>query len=218
MKTIIKKRIIMSLLTASLLLLPIATYKPTVVADIPVFHEIPSTLSILRMMNQHPTATAVSHAREIVTTGINFGTEYPIENGNCIKTYEPYKCFAEWSNQYKLQQIAETNEYGLRMIDNRYLVAVGTYFDMKIGQMFNITLENGTVIPCIMGDEKADEHTDENGLFTVHSNCMAEFIVSTKDLPELARKMGNVSYAVDGWNSKIVSVTVFDENVLKQTE
>lgn len=159
--------------------------------------------------------------RDIVTASYQENiTFYPIENGNTQKTYEPYQkkngksAFADWSDQYKIQQMAETDEYGLRVIDGRYCVAVGSYFDMKIGQKFDIALENGTEIPCIMSDLKDDDDTDRDNLFTVHSKCMAEFIVSIKDLPEMVQLMGNVSYVTDTWNSKIVSIVVYDENIL----
>ena len=138
---------------------------------------------------------------------------YPIENGNTTKTILPYKAFGKKTNQAKLQSLCTTNEVGLRVYNDgngdRYCVAVGTYFDTIIGQYFDLILENGVIIPCVMGDEKADEHTDENGLFTVHSGCMTEFVVETKYLPHKY----SATYCYDDWKSKVVTVIVYNEFV-----
>lgn len=135
--------------------------------------------------------------------------EYPITDGNTTKTVLPYKAFGENTNQKRLQLLCETNEVGLRMYDGRYTIAVGTYFGTAIGQYFDLVLENGIVIPCIMGDLKADIHTDERGLFTVASGCMTEFIVDQELLPNKC----SATYCYDTWNSKVVNVIVYDKYV-----
>lgn len=59
------------------------------------------------------------------------------------------------TRQYKMQHsIAYTGKYGIRMVDDRYCVALGSHFGCKIGQYFDLVLANGTVISCVMGDAK----------------------------------------------------------------
>lgn len=135
--------------------------------------------------------------------------EYPITDGNTTKTVLPYKAFGKNTNQAKLQSLCQTNEVGLRVYDGRFTIAVGTYFDTAVGQYFDLVLENGTVIPCIMGDLKADIHTDSRGLFTEASGCMTEFIVDRTYLPN----KNSATYCYEEWNSKVVNVIVYNKFV-----
>lgn len=135
--------------------------------------------------------------------------EYPITDGNTTKTVLPYKAFGKNTNQAKLQSLCQTNEVGLRVYDGRFTIAVGTYFNTSIGQYFDLVLENGTVIPCIMGDLKADIHTDSRGLFTEASGCMTEFIVDRTYLPN----KNSATYCYEEWNSKVVNVIVYNKFV-----
>lgn len=135
--------------------------------------------------------------------------EYPITDGNTTKTVLPYKAFGRNTKQAKLQSLCQTNEVGLRVYDGRFTIAVGTYFDTAVGQYFDLVLENGTVIPCIMGDLKADIHTDSRGLFTEASGCMTEFIVDRTYLPN----KNSATYCYDDWNSKVVNVIVYNKFV-----
>lgn len=135
--------------------------------------------------------------------------EYPITDGNTTKTVLPYKAFGKNTNQAKLQSLCQTNEVGLRVYDGRFTIAVGTYFNTAIGQYFDLVLENGTVIPCIMGDLKADIHTDSRGLFTEASGCMTEFIVDRTYLPN----KNSATYCYEAWNSKVINVVVYNKFV-----
>lgn len=135
--------------------------------------------------------------------------EYPITDGNTTKTVLPYKAFGKNTNQAKLQSLCQTNEVGLRVYDGRFTIAVGTYFNTAIGQYFDLVLENGIVIPCIMGDLKADIHTDSRGLFTEASGCMTEFIVDRTYLPN----KNSATYCYEAWNSKVVNVVVYNKFV-----
>jgi hypothetical protein len=139
------------------------------------------------------------------------------------KTYMPYKVgnssiFSKNSNQYKLQQLCYTGTYGIRMYNNRYCVALGSAFDLEVGQYFDLVLENNTIIPCIMADQKASKHTDASNIITVASGCMSEFIVDIDVLVADARIMGDVSYCCDEWQSRVVQVVTYKKNILKEGE
>lgn len=141
---------------------------------------------------------------------------YLIDNHNGKKTYMSFRAITDFtSKQYVLQQKAYTDEFGFRKIGNRYLVAIGTAFNASVGQYFDAELENGTIIECIVGDIKADKDTDKSNVFTTQGCCL-EFIVNTKTLEPLVKKMGDCSYLHEEWNSpcfqyKIYNLTEFGE-------
>lgn len=144
-------------------------------------------------------------------------TEYEIVNHSGMKSYERHTALKR-GHQYLLQQYATTDAYGFRGINGRYLCAVGTRFNMPVGQYFDAVLENGTVIPCIVGDIKADIHTDNTNTFTKNGCCL-EFIVDYKVLDNTVKKMGDCSYLSDEFNSKVVKFVVYDElNVVTEIQ
>ena len=134
-----------------------------------------------------------------------------IPSYNNMKTWMPYKAITnKKSQQYKLQQISYTGKYGIRMYDGRYCVAVGTGVTSNVGTYVDLVLANGTVIPCIVGDIKANAHTDSSNLLTKGSNCCSEFIIDKNSINSMAKRMGDFSYACDEWNSRVVEIRVYD--------
>ena len=136
---------------------------------------------------------------------------YDAPTNNSIKSYMDYKFItSKSSDQYKLQKaLAYTGEYGLRMVNGRYCIAVGSYYTTKIGQYLDIELENGKIIKAILADCKADIHTDEMNQMNPNGSVI-EFVVETEKLDSFARKMGDISY-VNGWDSKVVNIKVYDK-------
>ena len=139
----------------------------------------------------------------------------PITSG--FKSYMPYVTITSKSSpQYKLQQIAYTGTYGIRQYDNRYCVAIGTGFNADVGTYFDLILANGTVIPCIVADIKADRHTDSNNMVTIANGCLTEFIVDSSTLNRKAKRMGDISYCNKDWNSRVEKIRVYDKNVFRK--
>lgn len=136
-------------------------------------------------------------------------TEYEIINHNGKKCYERYTALKR-GNQKLLQQYCTTDTFGFRGYNGRYCVAVGTRFNMPVGQYFDAVLENGVIIPCVVGDIKADIHTDITNTFS-QNGCCLEFIVDGKELDETVKYMGDVSYLSDEFNSNVVKFIVYDE-------
>lgn len=131
---------------------------------------------------------------------------------NRIKSYMPYTAITSRSSaQWKLQQIAYTGTHGIRQVNGRYCIAVGSAYTSKIGQYIDLVLENGTVIPCILSDQKADKDTNSENTITEHDGSLVEFVVSSSNLSGSIRRMGDISYAQDDWNSMITQVIVYDE-------
>ena len=123
------------------------------------------------------------------------------------KCYESYSSITDTTTlQYELQQSATTDEDAFRKIDNRYLVSIGTHFNAPCGTYIDIVLENGTVIPCIVGDIKPDECTDITNTYT-KNNSATEFIVdATKTTANIS---GDVSSLYDEWQSKVKEIVVY---------
>lgn len=66
---------------------------------------------------------------------------------------------------------------GLRMVDGRYCIAVGSFYCSTIGTKINLVMENGSVVECIMGDQKSDMHTDPTHRFQAQDGSVVEMIV-----------------------------------------
>lgn len=138
---------------------------------------------------------------------------YQVPEYSGKKSWMGYNLFGNGTNQYTLQQMAETDENGLRKVDGRYCVAVGSHFRTSIGQKFDLILENNVVIPCVMGDQKADCHTDASNIFT-QNGCCSEFLVDSKVLNNSAKTSGDISSINNSWDSPVALVIVYDENIL----
>ena len=133
-------------------------------------------------------------------------------SNNSFKAYMSYKTITNTSSsQYKLQQRATTGKYGIRTVNGRYCIAVGSYYTTTIGTKIDIIMENGNVIQCVLGDVKADVHTDS--LNRANSNgCIVEFIVDIASLDSTCRRMGDMSYvSSDGLKGEIKYIRVYDE-------
>lgn len=137
----------------------------------------------------------------------------PITSG--FKSYMPYTAITSKSSpQYKLQCKAYTGDYGIRMYDGRFCVAIGTGFNANVGTYFDLILANGAVIPCIIADIKANNHTDSNNMVTKASGCLTEFVVDSSKLNKDAKRMGDISYCCEEWNSRVEKVRVYDKRAL----
>lgn len=123
-----------------------------------------------------------------------------------FKAYMDWECITNTrSVQWQLQQDAETNENGLRIYDDCYMVAMGTYYG-TVGDRFTVTFDTGIEIDVIMGDVKDDRHTDKTNRYVPCNGNMLEFIVDVDELPRKARRMGDVQYADDNLWGEITEV------------
>ena len=137
-----------------------------------------------------------------------------------FKSYMSYKCITnKSSNQYKLQQKAYTDNMGLRKVDDYYLVAMGTYYSDTIGDKFRITLEGDKTFDVMIGDIKADIHTDKNNMYSPVYNSngkfisanVIEFIVDISKIDKSVRRLGSVN-AYDEFKGNIAKIERIEPN------
>ena len=133
-------------------------------------------------------------------------------NNATMRTYESYKLFNHSSNQYMLQQIAYTDDNGLRYIvynDERYYcVAVGSAVSENIGQLGYLEDVNGNILNIVVSDVKDDKHTDNDNIITVHSNCASEFVVDIDLLNRDWKRDGSIGIIGD-----VVKIGMYDVDV-----
>ena len=140
---------------------------------------------------------------------------YDIPKTRGFKSYMPYTAITnKKSKQYKLQQIASTGAYGIRVVDSRYLVAIGTAFNAEVGTYIDLILEDGFVIPCIVGDVKSPRHTDSSNMITMHNGCVSEFIIDSKALHKSIKKSGDVSSCNENWSGCVRAIVVYSKSAL----
>jgi len=127
------------------------------------------------------------------------------------KAYENYSAITNTlTPHYALEQVAHTDDHGFRIYDNRYLIAIGTYFKAPVGTYIDVELQNGVVIPCIVGDIKADVDTEENNVYSLSCGCATEFIVDGWKIDPYTT--GDVSSVYEEWNSPVIHIIVYDYN------
>lgn len=125
------------------------------------------------------------------------------------KSFEDYRCLNSSYRQGRLQKIANTSSIGIRQVDERYCIALGSYYSHNIGQYIDVVLENGLVIPCILGDAKDDNDTDVNNAIGNDGGCV-EFIVDTSALSKDVQDTGDCSNCLDNWNSPVVEIRLYN--------
>ena len=133
----------------------------------------------------------------------------PFHGQSTFKSYENYKNITNTSSpQYALQQEAYTGNYGIRMVGDRYCVAMGSYWAKKIGTKLDIYLESGELIKVILGDNKQDQHTLHDRKVGADNKDVLEFIVDVDQIPEKVKNCGNFNCIFTG---KVSAVVVVEE-------
>lgn len=134
----------------------------------------------------------------------------PFYGQSTFKSYENYKKITNTSSaQYKLQQEAYTGDCGIRMIGDRYCVAMGSYWAKKIGTKLDVYLESGELIKVILGDNKQDQHTIHDNRVGVHNKDVLEFIVDIDEIPQEVKNCGSFNCIFPG---KVSSVEVVEDD------
>lgn len=152
------------------------------------------------------------------------GENVPNEDPNChswVKTYMGYQavtCVSSYQYQLLNSEFAYTDpDTGLRMFDDsgngtdpRYCIALGSFYTTTIGQKVDLQLYDGTIIPCILGDAKADIHTNDTNQYGSTNGDVAEFIIDDTVYYTKYDNSGTVNW-VSGLAGSIYKVILLDE-------
>lgn len=112
------------------------------------------------------------------------GINVPYYESGCNSSNYTYMSYTAVTNtsspQYRLLRGSSCytdSVSGIRMVDNRYCIAVGTYYAPCIGTKLDVVFEDGTVLKCIVGDFKSDRHTDSSHRYQAQDGSVIEFII-----------------------------------------
>lgn len=116
-----------------------------------------------------------------------------------------------WDRQVVMKPMYEKvetyiDEDGFLRTGNDYIVALGTYFGKRKGTRYLITLENGTSFTAMLGDTKADIHTDPTHRFHEIDGSVLEFEMGC------GTKIDPVSYGFKFKGKKPVACVPDQEN------
>lgn len=152
---------------------------------------------------------------EYTSTYTDIADNVPNWDTNCDSNRKLYMYYTSvtdtTSNQYSLlygeSAYTDVNS-GIRMVGDRYCVALGSYYTTTIGQKVDVVLEDGSVIKCILGDCKADCHTNNTHQYAIGTGNVVEFIVDASVFDYLKDPSGTVNWVsgLDGQVNKIVLV------------
>ena len=155
----------------------------------------------------------------LIPTTVN-AKDFVFNGNHAFKSYMDYRkitCTA--SKQYSMQRESQTLSNGIRVKDNCYCVAIGTAFNCGVGEKINVYLDNGKMLPCIVGDIKRDCDTDETNTYVPINGNVVEFIVDTNILNDVARAKGDISYVPEFAGNVIRIKTPYDnEHMLANNE
>lgn len=115
----------------------------------------------------------------------------------------------------KVKKKAKIGKYGILTVNDRFCVAIGTAANVPDGQYFDAILKNGTVIPCVKCDTKANCDTLANNMITKSNGCCLEFVVDKKQLNSKAKGRGDISFVSSDWSSPVAKLEIYNYNVLK---
>ncbi len=127
---------------------------------------------------------------DVVSADIPENMKLPKVSG-ATKTYAYYTAVtAKTSPQYALLNSEECytdDETGIRMIDDCYCVALGSFYGSTIGTKYRITFSTGKSINVILCDQKSDKHTDKKHQYAVKNSDIMEFYVEKSKIPSDVR-------------------------------
>lgn len=162
------------------------------------------------LMNMKEYEPSVEENEQVIVQQ-SIGTEKDVPSNNSFKSYMDADTITSINtDQYKLKAKYVIDEQtGIWTVDERYCIAVGSYYTQSIGTYIDVVMENGSTLHCILGECKRNRDTD----YTNRQNpngSVVEFIVNTSSMPSMVRKIGDCSYACEEMKGEIKSIIVYD--------
>ena len=153
------------------------------------------------------------HEVELVEEEAPQWIEMDVPSNNSFKSYMDCSTITDTSSaQYALKYEYLSSASGIMVVDNRFVIALGSYYTTEVGCRVDLVMQNGSVVECIVGDCKADKHTDSMNRQHSVDKSVIEFIVATDNLNEKARQMGDCSYCDERLMGEIEAIRVYINN------
>ena len=111
------------------------------------------------------------------------------------------------TQQYAFREAAGMtfDSEGFAVVDNRYVIACTSTFG-NIGDYVDFYQEDGTVIPCIIGDFKNQNDAGCNVYGHLNGDCIVEFVVDMNSWYEFGHANPGTDACHPEWNQNIVKV------------
>lgn len=141
-------------------------------------------------------------------------TKLITKKNTSMKTYMDYRMITnKASAQYKLQQNSDvyTDNEGFRRMNDNFMIAIGNYFEAKVGQLVEVKLASGSKFKAIVADIKDNKHTDGENLQHIKDGSVLEFMIDKAKLNPTIKKMGDCSYSKENdFQGNVVSINTLD--------
>lgn len=122
--------------------------------------------------------------------------------------------------QWRLQQIAKTDENGVRVVldpngEWRFCVALPVYWaggtSKDIGRCVDIKMANGSVLKCVLGDTKRVwKSVNGEGKYGIGHNEVIEVQCDLSKMNPIVPHMGDASYIGSEWEGDVSEITALD--------
>lgn len=123
-----------------------------------------------------PAEQRTSRVEPLASRGVTISLPLPKSSDGSFKAFERVSSITRQSSkQWKLQQIATTDDEGFRKVGEYYCIAIGQFYSKTIGETFIIKLESRT-IKVIISDVKADKDTVDR-MYCRTNGSIIEFVV-----------------------------------------
>ena len=145
----------------------INTYKEEVLKETERITEDVDEIKKELKSNAENQSVATSSQTPTGTAAFEIGESVPLPSlPTHVKSCTDYRCYNLWyTPHYRLQQVAYTDSDGLRRFNKDYIVAMGAFYSVNIGDRFKITLDKGNEFTVILGDGKAPIDCDPINMY-----------------------------------------------------
>ena len=139
---------------------------------------------------------------------------YQVWERNKATNSAQYKFFKRWGWVDSQGFVRCSAEKDLGIPEDYYMVALGSYYGTTLGTKYKITLDTGRVFYAILGEFKANIHTNSTNQYSLDNNDIVEFVVDENKLKPNVKQMGsaNVYMPLSG---KVVKIERIDFEPLK---
>ena len=155
-------------------------------------------------------ASEVSYKNAVWATRIldeSQATQFDIPDGlGSVHSYMGWqKVTMRGSQQYAFRESAGMtfDPEGFAVVDNRYVIACTTTFG-NIGDYVDFYQEDGSVIPCIIGDFKNQNDAGCNAYGHLNGDCIVEFVVDQNSWYRSGHANPGTSSCHPEWSQDIV--------------